>query len=55
MPPVCEWGDKDLGQALKAATKLSYLDGLPVELSDLIDRLALGLAEVAANRLVNHE
>ena len=54
LPPATEWSDRQLGLALKASTTLSYLT-LDGSLSDFVDRVAVCLAEVAANRLANHE
>jgi len=53
LPPAAEWSDKDLGLALKAAAKLSYIE-MDASLSDLVDRLALCLSEAAGNLLIGH-
>lgn len=50
LPPCLDWSDRDVGQALRAATALSYIE-LHVCFSDFVDRIVLGLSEEAAGRL----
>ena len=53
LPPAHTWNDRELGQALRAATALSYMP-LHGSFSDVVDRIVLVISEEASTRLESH-
>lgn len=51
LPPAHEWTDKEVGQALRGATSLSYVVGFDAAVGELVDRIMLTISEEAATRL----
>jgi hypothetical protein len=54
LPPLPDWTDREIGEALRGITIISLID-VHGSLSDFLDRLTLAISEEAADRLAKHE
>ena len=51
LPPVTKWTDSQLADALGFAMILSYQPGIPADAGNFVDRIAVCLTQLAADRL----
>jgi hypothetical protein len=51
LPMASDWTDTQLADALHLAVILSYLPGIPGDCGNFVDRLAVFLGQLAADRL----
>lgn len=51
LPPCPDWSDSQVAGALVMSNTLSYVPGIPAELSPFVDRLAHCMVGVAVERL----
>lgn len=54
LPPLAEFTDLELGEALQAAADLHFMPGPPEAVAEILDRILLATAGMAGERLREH-